>query len=153
MPQTDEKIWWNCSHSDFTRVWDPLTCSLSKGALKQCFLESCLTKSLTFCNFRNKVSMTIIFCWKCLKFDLVSRNGIKKWEKVFDFKGNFIWIWDHKFSESRTGYFHWQPMCYETPLRFNTSVRVIFSKSGSLGMMKKYDESAPMQILKEFGTL
>ena len=36
---------------------------------------------------------------------------------------------------------HWQSMCYEKPLRFNISLREIFSKSGSPIMMKKYDES------------
>ena len=48
---------------------------------------------------------------------------------------------------------HWQSMCYETPLRFNISLREIFSKSRSPRVMKKYDESALMQILQEFGTL
>ena len=48
---------------------------------------------------------------------------------------------------------HWQSMCYEIPLRFNISLREIFSKSGSPRVMKKYDESALMQILQEFGTL
>ena len=48
---------------------------------------------------------------------------------------------------------HWQSMCYETSLRFNISLREIFFKSGSLRVMKKYDESALMQILQEFGTL
>ena len=48
---------------------------------------------------------------------------------------------------------HWQSMCYETPLRFNISLREIFSKSGSTILMKKYDESALMQISQEFGTL
>ena len=48
---------------------------------------------------------------------------------------------------------HWQSMCYETPLRFNISLREIFSKSGSPRLMKKSDESALMQILQEFGTL
>ena len=42
---------------------------------------------------------------------------------------------------------HWQSMCCETPLRFNISLREIFSKSGSPRVMKKYDESALMQIL------
>ena len=37
---------------------------------------------------------------------------------------------------------HWQSMCYETPLRFKISLREIFFKSGSLRVMKKYDESA-----------
>ena len=49
--------------------------------------------------------------------------------------------------------YHWQSMCYETPLGFNRSLREIFFKSGSPIMMKKYDESALMQILQEFGTL
>ena len=48
---------------------------------------------------------------------------------------------------------HWQSMCYETPLRFNISLREIFSKSGSPRVMKKYDESALMQILQELGAL
>ena len=47
---------------------------------------------------------------------------------------------------------HWQSMCYETPLRFNISLREIFSKSGSPRVMKKYDESALMQISEDFGT-
>ena len=48
---------------------------------------------------------------------------------------------------------HWQSMCYETPLRFNISLREIFSESGSARGMKKYDESALMQISQDFGTL
>ena len=47
----------------------------------------------------------------------------------------------------------WQSMCYETHLRFNISLREIFSESGSSRVMTKYDESALMQILQEFGTL
>ena len=49
--------------------------------------------------------------------------------------------------------FHWQSMCYETPLRFNISLREMFLKSGSPRVVKKYDESALMQISQEFGTL
>ena len=48
---------------------------------------------------------------------------------------------------------HWQSMCYEKPLRFNISLREIFSESGSARAMKKYDESALMQISQDFGTL
>ena len=48
---------------------------------------------------------------------------------------------------------HWMSMCYETHLRFNISLREIFSKSGSPRVMKKYDESALMQISQDFGTL
>ena len=49
--------------------------------------------------------------------------------------------------------FHWHSMCYETSLRFNVSLREIFFKSGSIIVMEKYDESALMKILQEFGTL
>ena len=47
---------------------------------------------------------------------------------------------------------HWQSMCYETTLRFNISLREIFSKLGSPIEMKKYDENALMQISQELGT-
>ena len=49
--------------------------------------------------------------------------------------------------------FHWQSMCYETPPRFNISLREMFLKSGSPRVVKKYDERAVMQISQEFGTL
>ena len=48
---------------------------------------------------------------------------------------------------------HWMSMCYETHLRFNISLREIFSKSGCPRLMKKYDESALMPVLQEFGSL
>ena len=41
---------------------------------------------------------------------------------------------------------HWQSICYETPLKFKITLREIFCKSGSLRVMKKYDESAIMMI-------
>ena len=49
--------------------------------------------------------------------------------------------------------FHWQSMLYEISVRFNISLREIFSKSGSLIVMKKYDESVLLQISQEFRTL
>ena len=48
---------------------------------------------------------------------------------------------------------HWQSMCYESSPTFNISLREIFSKSPSPIVMKKYDESAHMQISQDFGTL
>ena len=47
---------------------------------------------------------------------------------------------------------HSMSMCYETHLRLNISLREIFSKSGSLRLMKKYDENALMPVLQEFGS-
>ena len=48
---------------------------------------------------------------------------------------------------------HWQPMCYETPLEFNISLREIFPISGSARVITEYDESVLMQISQEFGNL
>ena len=48
---------------------------------------------------------------------------------------------------------HWQSMCYETPLRFNISLREIFLKSGSNIVLEKYDESGLLQVSQELGTL
>ena len=47
----------------------------------------------------------------------------------------------------------WQSTCYETTLRFKISLREIFSESGSRIVMKKYDQSAVIQIAQDFGTL
>ena len=41
----------------------------------------------------------------------------------------------------------------EKTLGFNISLREIFSKSGSLRVIKKYDESVLMEILQKFGIL
>ena len=48
---------------------------------------------------------------------------------------------------------NWQSMCYETPLRFNISLREIFSNSASPRIVEKYDESDHMTVLQESGTL
>ena len=48
---------------------------------------------------------------------------------------------------------HWQSMCYGRSLRFNISLRDIFSKSGSPRVTKKYDQCALMHISQEFGSL
>ena len=79
--------------------------------------------------------------------------NLKKSEIVFRFKDNGISVRVHKFFQSRKGYCHWLSMCYETPLRFKISLREIVFKSGSLRVMKKYDESALMQIVQVFGTV
>ena len=46
---------------------------------------------------------------------------------------------------------HWQSICDETHLRFNMSLKKIFSRSASFRVVKNYDESALMQILQQFG--
>ena len=57
------------------------------------------------------------------------------------------------YHDPELGICHWQSMCYETHLRFNTSLRDIFSKSKSPRVMKKSDESALMPIWQEFRSL
>ena len=42
---------------------------------------------------------------------------------------------------------HWQSMCYKTPLVFNISLRDLFSKWGSLKVLKKSGKSDLMKIL------
>ena len=44
---------------------------------------------------------------------------------------------------------HWQSMCYETHLRFHILLRDIFWKSSSIRVMKKYHESAFIEILHD----
>ena len=116
------------------------------------FLESGLTKSLTVSNFWNKGTITIIFFFKM--FEIWFRS--QKWNKR---KKRFVFLKIIVFESGTTNSHnleqvtcHWQSMCYKTPLGFNISLRGIFSKSGSLRVMKKYYECVLMQILQEFGT-
>ena len=48
---------------------------------------------------------------------------------------------------------HWHSIFHGRALRFNISLREIFSKSGSPRVMKKYDQSVLLKISEEFGTL
>ena len=48
---------------------------------------------------------------------------------------------------------HCQSICYQTTLRVIISLREIFSKSGSISVMKKQDESGLIHILQGFGTI
>ena len=41
---------------------------------------------------------------------------------------------------------HWQSITYQATLRFQLSIREIFSKSGSLRVLEKYDETPLMHI-------
>ena len=83
--QSDEKICKKCFHADFTSVWDPSTCWLSKKILKRRFLESSLTKSLRVCSFRNTLAMTIFFFLKILKIGWRFQKKKKKWRGTFSF--------------------------------------------------------------------
>ena len=105
------ELWWNCCHTDFTGVCNPLTCWLSKDILKQGFLDISLTTSLAVLNSGNILVMTVIVFSKCLKFELVLRNGSKNWGKVFRFLDNCIWVVSRKFSEFEDDNCHRHSMC------------------------------------------
>ena len=148
-------MWWKYSHADLTSVWDPLTCWIPKGVLKQCFfLESKITKFFTAWKPRNKVAMTIIFFPKSLKYYIDSENGLKKnQKKFFVFKLIAFESGSTNSLNLEKDTCHWQSMCYETSLRFKISLWDIFFKSGSIRVMEKYHESVLIQILQGFGTL
>ena len=46
-----------------------------------------------------------------------------------------------------------QLICYQATLRVNISLREMFSKPDSPRVMKKQDESTPLQILQVFGAV
>ena len=147
-------MWWKCSTADFARVWDPLTRWLSNGVLQRCFLEIRPTKFFIFCNFRNKVGMAIIYFFKMFKiwcrFQKMEQPNQKKFLVLTIIPFESGTTNSHNPEQDNC---HWQSMCYETHLRFNISIREIFSKSASPRLMKKYDESALMPVLQEFGSL
>ena len=84
-PESDQKIWSECCHADFTSVWNHLTCWLSKDVLKQRFLESGLSKSLTFSNRENTLAIMIIFFSKIFKIWWRYHKWNKTWRKCFSF--------------------------------------------------------------------
>ena len=88
-----------------------------------------------------------------MKSHVYSTNGTKESEKTVGFKDNCVSIGSTDSHNPEQDICHWQPMCYETPLEFNISLREIFPISGSPRVMKEYDESVLMQISQEFGNL
>ena len=56
-------------------------------------------------NFGNTKVMRVIFFSKYLKFNLDFKKWAKKWEKLFCFSDNWIWIIIVKLSLLRTGYY------------------------------------------------
>ena len=66
-PHSDEKICENCSHEDFTSIWNRLTSWLSKDVLRVRWIVSGVTKPRTVANFGNTLAMRIFFFMKILK--------------------------------------------------------------------------------------
>ena len=82
---SDEKIWSNCSHEDFTSVWYRLTCWLSKDVLRRRWIVSGVTKPWTVANFGKPLAMTMFFFLKLFKIWWRSHKWNKKRRKCFWF--------------------------------------------------------------------
>ena len=104
------------SHAYFKSGWNPLTCWLSKCVVKRCFLGSGQTQFLTVCTFQNRAAVTMIVFSKCSKFNAVSRKAVS-----------------HILKQDT---YYWQSICYQATLTFNMSLRELYSKRGSLRVMK-----------------
>ena len=82
---SDEKIWWKCSHEDFTSVWNGLTCWMSKKVLRRRWIVSGVTKPWTVANFGKTLATTIFFILKPFKIWWSFQKWNKKLRKCFFF--------------------------------------------------------------------
>ena len=115
------------------------------------FLEIKLTKFFTACKFRNKVALTMIFFSKSLKFYGHSRNGLKKMKKFLVLKIIAFESGTTNSQNREQDTSHWQSSCYETPPRFNISLKGIFLKSSSLRVIKNMMKVFACWFFKNLG--
>ena len=115
------------------------------------FLEIKLTKFFTACKFRNKVALTMIFLSKSLKFYGHSRNGLKKMKKSLVLKIIAFESGTTNSQNREQDTSHWQSSCYETPPRFNISLKGIFLKSSSLRVIKNMMKVFACWFFKNLG--
>ena len=101
-PANEQWIWQRRYDADYNSFWARLTYSLSKGLLKQDFLDIYLT------TFSESVISEIQKLWlspfhsKCLKINIDLKTGATNCQNVFSFSDNCIWIGSVKFSLWRT---------------------------------------------------
>ena len=104
-PASEQWIWQRRYDADYNSFWARLTYSLSKGLLKQDFLDIYLT------TFSESVISEIQKLWgssffsKYSKFNVDFKNAAKDWEKKIFFWENSTWICIVKLSVLRTIYF------------------------------------------------
>ena len=84
-PHSDEKICWNCSHEDFTSIWNRLTCWLSKDVLRHCWIVSAVAKRYKVANLGNTLAVRIFFFLKIFKIWWRLHKWNKKRRKCFLF--------------------------------------------------------------------
>ena len=98
-------MWWRCCDTDFNSVLARLPCCLTKGPLKQDFLDIYLTTFSKSVNSEKQNLWGSSFVSKYSKFNIDFKIEAKNGEKVFCFRDNCIWIGIVKLSLLRTGYF------------------------------------------------
>ena len=103
---SDHWIRYSWCDPDLNCAWARLPCCLSKGLLKQDFLDGYLTTfSESIRNFENTKSMWENFFFKISKFNLDFKNSAKNFEKLFCFSDNCIWIGNVKLFLLTTGHY------------------------------------------------
>ena len=100
-PHSDAKIWWKCSHEDFTSVWYRLTCWLSKDVLRRRWIVSGVTKPRRVANFGNKWAMTMFFFLKLFKIWWRFHKWNKKPRKCFFFLRELDLNWEQEIITNR----------------------------------------------------
>ena len=89
----------------FQQWFGTFTMLLVKGSSKTALFRHWPDFVFGVRNFGNTKVMRVIFFSKYLKFNLDFKKGAKKWEKLFCFSDNWIWIIIVKLSLLRTGYY------------------------------------------------
>ena len=93
-----------CFRGDFNSVWDRLQCCLSKGLLKQDFLDMYLTTFSAVCNSEVHKQWGSYFFSKFWELNLYFKKGKNESQKVFRFIVNYISIGCIKMSLLRREY-------------------------------------------------
>ena len=103
------------------------------------------------CNLGNTKSMSVIFCFKIVKFKLEFKNEQKIWEKGFCLWGNCISTGIVKLTLLRTGYLSLAPnMLANSPNTWHVNKRYFFQLH-SLALITKCHKCAMVQISTAIG--
>ena len=89
----------------FQQCWGTFPMLLVEVSSETALFRHLSDSAFRLCNFENTKSMKVNFFPKNLKCNLDFKNATKKWEKVFYFWDNIIWIGIVKLSLLRTWYF------------------------------------------------
>ena len=128
----------------------PLTCVFRNCPLKEEFLEIWLTTFFGLRNFGNTSARTVIFLWKCLKFNLAFKIEETNWENVFCFWDYCIWTGGVELSLLRREYLSSTGNILTNILKTLHITREIFSNWINLTVINKYGKGRVVQISTVF---